>query len=189
MGLGSSSTLINNVAQWAQVDAFKLQFNTFGGSAYDIACAQYDTPITYQLQGQNPLTTKIPQFDPNFKDHLYFVHLNKKQNSRDGIAHYRKFKGNIAALSDQLTALTTEFIACSELEYFEKLLEEHEKLIAPIIQQEPVQSSLFSDYFGQTKSLGAWGGDFILATGNKNTPRYFKNKGFSTVIKYQDMIL
>ncbi len=37
---------------------------------------------------------------------------------------------------------------------------------------------IFLDYFGQTKSLGAWGGDFILATGNKDTPKYFKNKGY-----------
>jgi hypothetical protein len=52
-----------------------------------------------------------------------------------------------------------------------------------------VQKEMFSDYFGQTKSLGAWGGDFILATGNDDTPIYFKNKGFDTVISYQDMIL
>ena len=48
-GLGSSSTLINNIAQWAEIDAYKLLEKTFGGSGYDIACAQYDSPITYQL--------------------------------------------------------------------------------------------------------------------------------------------
>ena len=188
-GLGSSSTLINNVAQWAQVDAFRLQFNTFGGSAYDIACAQHNTPITYQLQEKKPSAKEIPEFNPSFKEQLFFVHLNKKQNSREGIAHYKKYQGNISVLSDKMSELTEAFVTCSELGNFEKLLIEHEKLIAPIIQQKPVQMDLFSDYFGQTKSLGAWGGDFILATGNEDTPRYFQNKGFSTVIKYQDMIL
>jgi len=52
-----------------------------------------------------------------------------------------------------------------------------------------VQEIYFSDYFGQTKSLGAWGGDFILATGNEDTSKYFKEKGFQTVIPYQDLIL
>jgi hypothetical protein len=40
MGLGTSSTLINNIAQWLQIDAFTLLNNSFGGSGYDIACAQ-----------------------------------------------------------------------------------------------------------------------------------------------------
>ncbi len=188
-GLGSSSTLINNIAQWAQVDPFQLQFNTFGGSAYDIACAQHNTPIIYQLKENKPFVLEAPTFDPNFKEQLYFVHLNKKQNSREGIAKYKKFKGNISAFADEVSALTEAFINCSELNDFEKLVVEHEQLIASIIKQEPVQSVLFSDYFGQTKSLGAWGGDFILATGNEDTTSYFNQKGFATVIKYQDMLL
>ena len=44
-GLGTSSTLINNLAQWARVDAFQLLWNAFGGSGYDIACAQHNSPI------------------------------------------------------------------------------------------------------------------------------------------------
>ena len=71
---------------------------------------------------------------------------------------------------------------------FEKIIHEHEQIIASIINQKPIQQRLFSDYFGQTKSLGAWGGDFILATGNNNTPQYFKQKGFETVIPYKDLI-
>ena len=53
-GLGSSSTLVNNVAQWANVNPFYIQQKVFGGSGYDIACAQKHNPITYQLieQGQ-----------------------------------------------------------------------------------------------------------------------------------------
>src|SRR5690606_27732669 len=38
-GLGSSSTLINNIAQWAEVDPFILLEKSFGGSGYDIAAA------------------------------------------------------------------------------------------------------------------------------------------------------
>jgi len=49
-GLGTSSTLISNIAQWAKIDAYALLEDTFGGSGYDIACAKHNTPITYQLQ-------------------------------------------------------------------------------------------------------------------------------------------
>ncbi len=51
-GLGSSSTLINNVAQWAQVDPFDLHFKVSNGSGYDIACANEDSPIVYSTQNQ-----------------------------------------------------------------------------------------------------------------------------------------
>ena len=187
-GLGSSSTLINNIANWAKVDAFKLQFDTFGGSAYDIACAQNDTPILYQLKGQKP-TVEVVAFDPKFREQLYFVHLNKKQNSRTSISKYNSFKGPLKASSAEISSLTDAVLHSSTLLDFEKLLSEHEQLIASIIKQKPVQEVLFSDYFGQTKSLGAWGGDFILATGNKDTQNYFSAKGFKTVISYQDMIL
>lgn len=44
-GLGSSSTLLYNIAQWAKIDPYKLLANTFGGSGYDIACAAAVKPI------------------------------------------------------------------------------------------------------------------------------------------------
>src|SRR5690554_5555586 len=53
-GLGTSSTLINNIAQWAEVDAFSLLEKGFGGSGYDIAAAQHNVPIFYQLKDGKP---------------------------------------------------------------------------------------------------------------------------------------
>ena len=187
-GLGSSSTLINNIAQWANVDAYQLQFNTFGGSAYDIACAQNNNPIIYQLKNKKPIAETI-SFDPLFKDQLYFVHLNKKQSSRKAIVQYKSFKGNVSTFVEEISSLTQEVVNCISLSDFEKIMIEHEHIISSIINQNPIQQELFADYFGQTKSLGAWGGDFILATGNKNTPNYFEIKGYTTVIPYQEMIL
>jgi hypothetical protein len=56
------------------------------------------------------------------------------------------------------------------------------------LNQPTVQQRFFSDFKGQTKSLGAWGGDFILATGDETTIDYFKLKGYHTVIPYTSMI-
>ena len=36
--------------------------------------------------------------------------------------------------------------------------------------------------------LGAWGGDFIIASGGLDSPRYFNQKGFKTVITFEEMI-
>ncbi|UMB60375.1 GYDIA family GHMP kinase [Lutibacter sp. A80] len=187
-GLGTSSTLINNLASWAAVNPYKLLKNTFGGSGYDIACAQNNSPILYTIKDINPLVEKV-DFNPSFKEQLYFVYLNKKQNSREGIKRFKDLKGNLTSEIEQISSLSTLFLNCTNLNDFEKLLEAHEQLVSKTIQLQTVQKELFSDYFGQTKSLGAWGGDFILATGNTDTSNYFKQKGFETVIPYTDLII
>ena len=187
-GLGTSSTLINNMANWAHVNPYQLLESTFGGSGYDIACAQHNTPILYTRNAVNPLVQKVV-FNPVFKEQLYFVYLNKKQNSREGIKRYKSLKGNLTSEIEQISKLSELFLACEKLEDFENLMQEHEQIVSKTIALQPVQNELFSDYFGQTKSLGAWGGDFILATGNDDTPNYFKQKGFETVISYQDLVI
>lgn len=187
-GLGSSSTLINNIASWAKVDAFKLLWNAFSGSGYDIACAQNNSPIFYQLENKKPKIETV-NFNPSFANQLFFVHLNKKQNSRDGIQRFKDKKGKIDNGIRQVSELTELLAKSTSLIEFEKILIEHENIIAKIIELPKVQDKLFSDYFGVVKSLGAWGGDFILATGNEETPTYFKQKGYTTILPYQKMVL
>jgi mevalonate kinase len=187
-GLGTSSTLINNLANLAKVNPYQLLEKTFGGSGYDIACAQNDTPILYTRNQTNPIVEKV-NFNPNFKQQLYFVYLNKKQNSREGIKRFKQLSGNLTSETEQISQLTEAFITCDNLIDFEKLLIEHEQIVSKTVQLKTVQEIYFSDYFGQTKSLGAWGGDFILATGNQDSLKYFNQKGFQTVIPYQDLIL
>lgn len=187
-GLGTSSTLINNVSNWAKINPYQLLKNTFGGSGYDIACAQNNTPILYKQNGIKPFVKKV-NFNLSFKESLYFVYLNKKQNSREGIQRFKELKGNLTSEIEQISDLTEAFLTCENLKDFEKLLMEHEKIVSKTIHLKTIQKKLFSDYFGQTKSLGAWGGDFILATGNSDTPNYFKQKGFEIVIPYKNMEL
>jgi mevalonate kinase len=214
-GLGSSSTLINNIANWANVDAYKLLWNAFSGSGYDIACAQNDSPIFYQLKlvsepfdfaqdklsrRQQPIVKQV-DFNPDFKDELFFVHLNKKQNSRDGIQRYAAYQSKRSfdsaclpvrqAQDDikKISNLSNEFVKATSTTDLVKIIEEHEHIISSIIKLNPVKKELFSDYFGAVKSLGAWGGDFVLATGNEDTPKYFKQKGFDTILPYSEMVL
>ncbi len=187
-GLGSSSTLINNIAQWANVNAYELLGNAFSGSGYDIACAQNDTPILYKLAEKKPIVDRC-NFNPSFNENLFFVHLNQKQNSREGIQRYRENNKNKQESIDLLSDITFRFAKSENLKEFEYLMKEHERLISSIIGLPTVQEKLFPDYFGTIKSLGAWGGDFILATGNENTPAYFKEKGYTTILSYSEMIL
>ena len=72
-GLGSSSTLISLLAQWANVNPYELLKMTMGGSGYDIACATASQPIIYRLENGSPIVEKA-DFKPAFADKLYFVY-------------------------------------------------------------------------------------------------------------------
>lgn len=187
-GLGSSSTLINNIATWANVNPFTLLWNAFSGSGYDIACAKHSTPILYKLEEKQPHIEEV-NFNPSFSEELFFVHLNQKQNSREGIAHYKKHKEEAKILIPEIDNLTQEFLKTNTSKNLENIIIEHEQIISSIIKQDTVKQRLFSDYFGEVKSLGAWGGDFILTTGNEDTTSYFQQKGFNTILSYKEMIL
>ena len=185
-GLGSSSTLINNLAQWAKVDAYKLLAATFGGSGYDIACAQNPYPITFQKNLKSPKVEKV-LFNPPFKEQLFFIYRNHKQDTRKAIANYKVSKHFKKLDFKSMNELTENLIITDKLQDFESIITKHELLISTLIQQTPLKNTHFPDYKGAIKSLGAWGGDFFLATGTD--PSYFKNKGYEIIISYKDMIL
>jgi mevalonate kinase len=187
-GLGTSSTLINNIAQWLQIDAFVLLNNSFGGSGYDIACAQNNSPILYQLENGLPIVEKV-NFNPDFTDNLYFVYLNKKQSSKTAIENYYKNQKNLTDDFSLINELTVAICKSNSIEDFSKLIDKHEEVMSKILELPIVKDNLFSDFEGSIKSLGAWGGDFIMAVSKNNPIAYFENKGFKTIIPYKDMIL
>lgn len=187
-GLGSSSTLLNSIADWAQIDAYQLLWNAFSGSGYDIACAKTNSPILYQLKNGVSAVRKI-NTKPSFYNSLFFVYLNKKRNSRDAIKGYRQSEFDKPILVDRISALTLEMATCSQLNEFEQLMERHEAVLSEALGIPTVKEELFPDYQGSIKSLGAWGGDFILATGTKESLDYFHKKGYDTVLSFQEMIL
>lgn len=186
-GMGSSSTLISLIAQWFQVDPYTLQFQSFGGSGYDIACATSNGPIVYRYHPEQPSYKSI-NFDPDFKDDLFFVYLNQKQDSRQSIARFDKdlLSENVRIRLNQIPDL---LVSCKDLIEFENILHEHEQLISRLIGLEPVQKVLFNDYTGVVKSLGGWGGDFVLATGDEAKQEYFKKKGYDVIYKWKDIVL
>lgn len=185
-GLGTSSTLINNIAKWAEIDAFILLANSFGGSGYDIAAAQSDSPILYNLKQGKPSFRKA-SLSWEFTDSLFFVHLNQKQDSKEGIKRYRQ-----ATISEKdiqnISDLTNKILESNSLSEFESLINSHEQLISKIIDLPTIKEELFSDFNGVIKSLGAWGGDLVLATGTELDMDYFRSKGYNTVVSYSEMI-
>lgn len=187
-GLGTSSTLINNIAQWTGIDAFSLLNNSFGGSGYDIACAQNDTPILYHLENSEPIVENI-RFDPSFEEHLYFVYLNQKQSSKAAIASYYAKQNNLSKNITVLEKITQNIIQAIDLGTFASELEKHEMIMSDILEMQTVKERFFPDFKGVIKSLGAWGGDFVLVVSKDDPSSYFEKRGFKTLLSYKEMIL
>ena len=189
-GLGSSSTLISLVANWAEVSPFHLYFDVFNGSGYDIACAEADEAIQYQLS-EDQLHFHEFDFKPPFLKDLYFVYQGQKQDSESAIkAHGNKFKKKPEVI-ERISAISEEMASIQRFESFCQLLEEHEKLIGDTIGEMPVKEKHFSDFPGTLKSLGAWGGDFLLAASREkkeNIEAYFHSRKLDTVIPFKELV-
>ena len=187
-GLGTSSTLLANLAAWAGIDPYALLRNTMGGSGYDIAAAGSASPIYYRLEQGLPRVEKAP-FNPPFSQDLFFVYLNEKQDSREGISRYRTRHFNKASALRKASQLTLQMAEAREIGDFREAMDNHEDLIGGILGLDPVKKRRFPDYPGSIKSLGAWGGDFILATGAPPHQDYFRKKGYSVVKPYTELLL
>jgi mevalonate kinase len=189
-GLGSSSTLIYLIAQWADVHPLELYFKTFEGSGYDVACAGSDTPIVYwndvEEIGYNPIT-----FNPSFKESIYFLHLGQKQDTQMAIREYLKSGKSRKQLAKKISEITYKAIECKSFKEFCSLMDFHEDLVSSAVGKTRIQKAHFSDFWGTIKSLGAWGGDFVMVLSDKDeitTRSYFESRGFETLIGFEEMI-
>lgn len=190
-GLGSSSTLINNLSKWANVNPYKLNKKIFNGSGYDVACASSKKPIFYQLSGDENLI-KEAAFNPHYHKNIAFIYLGKKQNSKLEIEKYKLNRKQFSnSLLTEISQISVELAEQKELPGFQKLIVQHESIISKLIQKEPVKKIYFTDFEGAIKSLGAWGGDFILASSENGfdyIQNYFNKKGLNIILTYKDII-
>jgi mevalonate kinase len=190
-GLGSSSTFLYNIAQWGYVSPFELLKKTIGGSGYDVACAQAMSPIFYKRVDGKP-EWGTANFNPSFKDELYLVYLGQKQSSEKEVQKYNEMKiANKNQVIAEITNLTKEMVSTQDINTFDRILRAHEELVARSLGYTRAKDLHFSDFWGEVKSLGAWGGDFVLVTSQRSfteTREYFQNKGFSTIVPFGEIV-
>ena len=68
-------------------------------------------------------------------------------------------------------------------------IEEHENIVADHLKKNRIKNTLFKDFNGEIKSLGAWGGDLVLVSGydKESTLDYFIKKKYNTIINFGDL--
>jgi mevalonate kinase len=190
-GFGSSSALIVNLARWAGLDPMELCFKVSGGSGYDVAVAGSTGPILYWLDHGKPFSAPAI-FNPDFKNQIWFVYLGCKQDTRKGIAGFLSGAFVSPRDMDTMNELTEEFLTVTKLDDLMRIMYRHEVLLSGILKQSRIRLSMFRDFIGETKSLGAWGGDFAMVA----TPMpesyvrtYFSLKGLTTVFGFEELVL
>lgn len=188
-GFGSSSTLISLLAEWAEVNPLDLHFMVSEGSGFDVACALADGPITYKLRDSTPQYQHI-SFHPPFQEHIWFAWLGNKQATA---AHLREVAKGIKPRFDTIykfSELTRAMIEASSLEEFRRSMEEHEEVLSGILGMERIKSS-FTDLPGSVKSLGAWGGDFMMIAtevDRETLETYLAKKGIHVLYSYEELV-
>jgi mevalonate kinase len=189
-GFGSSSTLVYLVAQWADVNPLELYFKTFNGSGYDVACAGCDKPLVYYNDEDEVGYTPV-EFNPSYKNNLYFLYLERKQDTATSIKEYLKVAKGRKTLAKEITKITDAVVEASSLDRFRELIDQHEQIMSKALDKSTVKQERFKGFKGTVKSLGAWGGDFALIASDDNEDDlrdYFKAAGYPTLLTFEEVI-
>ena len=189
-GFGSSSTLIALMAEWAEINPLDLHFRVSDGSGYDVACAVADRPILYKLREDGPHYRQV-MFKPPFANNLYFVWLGKKQPTAKHLVEIAEKINPGYQEIHHFSTLTRQMIEATELSEFRLLMEEHEAKLSELIRLDRVSLTRFPDLAGSVKSLGAWGGDFVMIATESDSEtlyNYLDKKGFKTIFRYNDLV-
>jgi len=193
LGLGSSSTLIALIAELFNVDKYKLHRRVSSGSGYDMACTGADHPIFYTRISEEEAIIEHLNYNPPFSDKLYFAYLGNKQDTNSEINnYYRHTKVDIKNQLRAITEITRQLPEVQDFTTFTSLMERHEEIISAILNRDSLKKSKFSDFNGCIKSLGAWGGDFVLAGSamtESDVLNYFAGNNITTVYHFKDLVL
>lgn len=185
-GLGSSSTLLDLIGQWSGVNPYKMLQKTFAGSGYDLACAYAKSPILYQIKNGQPKVKEV-FFNPVWKEKMHFVYLGKKKVSKGEVSKFSELKMDREELVNQVSELTQKAWKANTQTEFENALQAHEDLLSSILGYPTIKSQYFEFIHGTFKSLGAWGGDFVLFIGDDSEVEKIKGLGFDTVFNWDEL--
>jgi mevalonate kinase len=186
-GFGTSATFISLLSQWSGIDPYLLLEKSFGGSGFDVATATSGTPLVYQMKERSIKPVIIPEA---IQQQLLFIYSGKKQHSAKEVLSFVKMHTSENQIS-QMNTIVDSVVGCEDIGTLESLMEESEILLSGILHAIPVKKMYFDDYPFAIKSLGAWGGDFIMATFRDEDAarQYFSEKDCKPIFNYKQLIL
>ncbi len=189
--MGSSSSLISNVAWWAGVDPFSLHKLVSKGSGYDVLCAREDGPVFFTLHGDNDYKIEKSGFSPIFADQVYFIYLGKKQDSSSSVEAFVNETKKMEKEIERVSLLAEQISTAENISAFEACIREHEEIISSVLGRKRLKDERFTDLKGEAKSLGAWGGDFAMITWHdtkEELKKYLSTRNIDTIFTFNELI-
>ena len=184
-GWGSSSSLIDLIAQWTGLDPIELHFETSEGSGFDVACARAGGAIAYQKTGPRSAVWNSVASAHWPHEHFGLVYLGGKQDSQREVTKIRREP--LASELDAISALSRHLASSKDAEAWSEAIDELEDRTASWLRMERVQNR-FAGVRATIKSLGAWGGDFALAVAqDPEDLKYFPLNGH-LLLKWSDCV-
>ena len=187
-GMGSSSTLIVNLSHLFDINAFDLHKSVSNGSGFDIAAGMSGFPFRYRLKRNKREISPIILPDL-FYEHAYFVYLGKKVSSDQAIESFNPSDPTWKMPVKYINEITAQFSEVDSFEELSRITAEHEMFMSEVLgMASPVKR--FADYPYGMKSLGAWGGDFIMVMhprNKKEVEKYFHHKGCPVVFSAKEL--
>lgn len=187
-GMGSSSTLLVNLSYLFDINAFDLHSKVSHGSGFDVAAALSDFPVRYRIRKNNReiLPVHMPEL---FFDHTYFIYLGEKADSGIAVEDFHSRNKDLKMPVKYINEITAQFTELEDVQELSNITGEHEEFMGKVLCLES-PTNHFPDYSYGMKSLGAWGGDFIMAVnpnGKEEVEQYFKHKGYTLIFSANEL--
>lgn len=189
-GFGSSAALFVNIARWAKLDPHELYFRCASGSGADIAAAGSTGALLYRLTHGRP-EIKPVYFKPAFHRNIFFAYLGHKQDTTVGVSGFMANAKIRPRQIENIDRITRKMLTAGSVDDFAQAIGEHEVIMAGILQTIRIKELTFTDFPGEVKSLGAWGGDFIMAVSEEpevNIRSYFSNKNMHVLFSFEEIV-
>jgi len=189
-GWGSSSTLITNIAHWADLSPFELYFETQNGSGYDVAAAIASGPVLYQKK-EDELSFEGFDINPDLLNQSYVFYQGKKSDSAKAVKAWGENKRWSVKDVERVSDMSRTIAGGCGVEEAIRIFKEHENLISGLVGLPVIQDKYPEFGEGVVKSLGAWGGDFALALHPDQVfvEQYFEQRSVDTWFRLTDIIL
>jgi hypothetical protein len=177
---GTRSALIAGVAEWFNINPFRLNREIMRDAGYGIAAARSSKPVLYQLVGSSP------DYDPIFmkpplNENIYLVYYGGREDLSTQREKLEE-SGNLPQILSKIREINGYIIKSVSLDDFEQALLEYEQLFCRLLNEKRFQDTNFSDFPGYIKPVTNRDSQFLLVTwkGSREELRqYFAQTLFS----------
>jgi hypothetical protein len=190
MDPGSRPALIASVAEWFNINPFRLNRVVMQDAGYGIAGARSSRPILYQMVDARPEYEQIT-LASSCTENIYFVYAGDREDLsaiREKIEQAR----NLSQIIPKIREINKHIVQSDSLEEFEQAMVGYEQLLSGVLEEKTFQQRLFGDFPGVIKPMVSNNSIFLLVTWQgtrEELTKYFAGHHLSTLFHWNDLIV